>query len=247
MLKAAISGHAVRNSHSRVVDGIGKTIVAGAQVSGSTLPGDEELARRFDVSRTVLREAMKTLAAKGMIVAKARIGTRVTPRSRWNYFDSDVLRWHLENGADRDFLRHLSEMRLSFEPYAARLACTRAGLPDIARMHAQAAAMAAAEAMEAFALADLDFHMALLEASKNPFMYSVGSLIEAALVTSFRLSSPYGEQARQANAAVKHRRIVEAIEKKLPDEAAEAVVSVILEGKERIEATLPAPEPAETG
>lgn len=241
MLKAAISGQAVRNSHAMVVDGIGKAIVAGTYREGTTLPGDAELVGRFQVSRTVLREAMKTLAAKGMIVAKARIGTRVTGRSRWNYFDTDVLRWHLENGADPDFMQHLSEMRLSFEPYAARLACLRASPAEIARMHQQADAMAAAASMEAFALADLDFHMALLEASKNPFMYSVGSLIEAALVTSFRISSPYGEQARQANAAVKHRRIVEAIERKRPDAAAEAVVAVILEGRERIEAMLRAP------
>ncbi|MCV0397153.1 MAG: FadR family transcriptional regulator [Rhizobiaceae bacterium] len=239
MLKAAISGQSARNSHALVVDGIGKAIVSGQHMQDAILPGDAELAARFGVSRTVLREAMKTLAAKGMVVARARIGTRVTPRSRWNHFDSDVLRWHLENGADRDFLRHLSEMRLSFEPYAAELACTHAEPADIARMYAQAEAMAGATSMEDFALADLDFHMALLEASKNPFMYSVGALIEAALVTSFRVSSPHGDSARQANTAAKHRRVVEAIDRSDARAAAEAVVMVILEGKERIEATLP--------
>lgn len=238
MLKAAISGQPVRNSHTLVVDGIGRDIVAGEYPQGSTLPGDADLVGRFDVSRTVLREAMKTLAAKGMIVARARIGTKVTARSTWNYFDSDVLRWHLEIGADRDFLQHLSEMRLSFEPYAARLACVRATALDIQRMYVHAEEMSAAASMEAFAIADLNFHMALLEASKNPFMYSVGTLIEAALVTSFRVSSPHGDQTRQANAALNHRRIVEAIERKDPQAAAEAVNAVILEGKERIQATL---------
>ncbi|HEY4191636.1 MAG TPA: FadR/GntR family transcriptional regulator [Mesorhizobium sp.] len=238
MLKAAISGGRIRTSHAFVVDGIGKAIVSGEYGQGSILPGDAELEARFNVSRTVVREAMKTLAAKGMIVARARIGTRVTARSSWNYFDSDILRWHLENGADVDFLSHLAEMRLSFEPYAAQLACMRADPAHIARMHEQADAMTVATSMEAFALADLDFHMALLEASKNPFMYSVGALTEAALVTSFRVSSPHGDAARQAKAAGEHRRIVEAIEAKNQQEAADAVVWVILEGKERIVQTL---------
>ncbi len=238
MLKAAISGQTPRNSHTMVVDGIGKAIVGGTYAQGTILPGDAELARLFSVSRTVLREAMKTLAAKGMVVAKARIGTRVTGRPTWNYFDSDVLRWHLENGADRDFLGHLREMRLSFEPYAARLACTRASPPDVARMHEQADAMAAATSQEAFALADLDFHMALLEASKNPFMYSVGTLIEAALVTSFRLSSPFGEASRQNATASKHRDIAAAIAGRDEDGAAAAVVAVIDEGRKRLDLTL---------
>ena len=238
MLKAAISGQQVRNSHALVVDGIGKAIVGGAYAQGSILPGDPELARLFEVSRTVLREAMKTLAAKGMLVAKARIGTRVTDRSTWNYFDSDVLRWHLENGVDRIFLGHLREMRMSFEPYAARLACQRANASDVARMYAQAQAMAEATSQEAFAIADLDFHMALLEASKNPFMYSVGALIEAALVTSFRLSSPFGEAQRQSNTASKHRFIAEAIEAQDAEVAAAAVVAVIEEGTRRLDSAI---------
>jgi len=238
MLRAAISGNTIRNSHALVVDALGAAIIAGDYPPGATLPGDLDLATRFDVSRTVLREAMKTLAAKGLIVARARIGTKVNDRQTWNLFDSDILRWHLQQGTDTAFLSHLSEMRLSFEPFAARLACIRARREDIARMYSAADAMAGAGSMEDFALADLDLHMALLEASRNPFMFSVGALIEAALVTSFRVSSPHGDEARQANAAAKHRMIPAAIEKSDPDAAADAVRAVILEGKDRIELTL---------
>jgi DNA-binding FadR family transcriptional regulator len=234
MLKAAISGERTRNSHALVVDALGGAIVAGDYPRGSTLPGDLDLASRFSVSRTVLREAMKTLAAKGMIVAKARIGTRVTDRSTWNHFDSDVLRWHLENGADAEFMLHLSEMRLAFEPAAARLACRRASRSDIDQMLSHADAMTNATSQEGFALADLDFHMALLEASKNPFMYSVGAVIEAALVASFRLSSPFGEAGRQSTAAANHRRIAEAIAIKDEAAAMAAVETVINEGRSRV-------------
>lgn len=237
MLKSAISGQALRNNHSHVVNEIGKAIVSGAYPSGTLLPGDLELADRFEVSRTVLREAMKTLTAKGLIIPRARIGTRVTERTKWNFFDADVLTWHLENGVDTAFLSHLSEMRLSFEPFAARLATRNATQADIARLYDCAEAMRIANSMEGFAIADLEFHMALLDSSKNPFMYSVGNLIEAALVTSFKLSSPFGEPERHSATAHRHRLIIDAIKAGDPDEAARAMESVIIEGRQRVAST----------
>lgn len=234
MLKTAISGSVLRNSHARVVDELGKAIVGGTYATGVVLPGDVELAERFGVSRTVLREAMKTLTAKGLVIPKARIGTRVTERSTWNLFDGEVLIWHLENGIDPHFIQSLAEMRLSFEPFAARLAAERASPEEIGRLYACVEAMEKADAMDNFAFADLDFHLALLDISKNPFMYSVGTLIEAALVTSFRLSSPYGEPRRQQATAEAHRAIVVAIASGNGNEAASAMQAVIIDGRDRI-------------
>lgn len=234
MLKSAIAGGVIRNSHAHVVNEIGKAIVGGAFAAGTILPGDAELAERFDVSRTVLREAMKTLTAKGMIVPKARIGTRVTERRFWNFFDADVLSWHLESGIDRSFIHHLAEVRLSFEPFVARLAAERATKAEIATLYARVEDMEMANSEERFAIADLDFHLALLDTSKNPFMYAVGALIEAALVTSFRLSSPYGEPERHRATAKAHRGIVDAIAAKDPEAAAAAVQLVIVDGRDRI-------------
>lgn len=234
MLKSAISGRVVRNSHSHVVNELGKAIVGGTFRTGDLLPGDSELAERFDVSRTVLREAMKTLSAKGMVVPKARIGTRVTGKSSWNFFDADVLIWHLENGIDDTFVTHLSEMRLAFEPMAARLACERATAEDMERIRAAMQAMKEATSKEGFALADLDFHMALLAASKNPFMLSVGTLIEAALLTSFRLSSPLGEPQRHKDSTIAHGSIIEAIAAKDASRAMQAMEYVITDGRNRI-------------
>lgn len=234
MLKTAISNGAVRNSHALVVDEIGRSIITGAYPTGSLVPGDAELAERFNVSRTVLREAMKTLAAKGLVVAKARIGTRVTERRNWNFFDSDVLRWHLDSGFDATFLQHLSEMRLAFEPSAARLATRFATPDDIARMKECLEAMLKAQSREEFASADLNLHVAIIEASRNPFMYSVGSLIEAALVTSFKLSSPIGNTHRHEVTTARHCRIVDAIEAGDGDQAARAIEDVIAEGRDRL-------------
>ncbi|QDL94411.1 FadR family transcriptional regulator (plasmid) [Paroceanicella profunda] len=235
LLKSAISGRALRNSHAHVVHEIGLAIVGGDYEVGSLLPNDAELAARFGVSRTVLREAMKTLAAKGMLVPRARIGTRVTERTAWNLFDAELLGWHFEAGVDRAFLSHLCDMRLSFEPSAARLAARRARPAQVARLFLLADRMAEAQSSEAFAMADLEFHMTVLEASANPFMLSVGSLIEAALVSVFRMSSPTRHVAGVAESAQAHRRIAQAIAEGDADAAARAMEGVIVVGWENVQ------------
>lgn len=234
MLNATFSGRANRSQHSFVVNELGEEIVSGAYASGTLLPGDGELVERFGVSRTVLREAMKTLTAKGMIIPKARIGTRVTERSHWNLFDADVLVWHIEAGVDAIFLKHLTDMRFAIEPFAARLAAQRANKTQIEHLYACADKMSQANSNENFALADLEFHLALHGASGNPFMLSVGNLIEAALVTSFKMSSPYGESDRHVATANRHRMIVEAIERGDAEAASVAMERVIHEGFDRI-------------
>ncbi|MDP2122682.1 MAG: FadR/GntR family transcriptional regulator [Hoeflea sp.] len=234
MLNATFSGRANRSQHSFVVNQLGEEIVSGTYASGTLLPGDVELAERFGVSRTVLREAMKTLTAKGMIIPKARIGTRVTERANWNLFDADVLVWHIEAGVDATFLKHLTDMRFAIEPFAARLAASRASKKEIELLYSYADKMSSADSDESFALADLEFHLALHGASGNPFMLSVGNLIEAALVTSFKMSSPYGEPGRHVATANRHRMIVEAIERGDGEAASVAMERVIHEGFDRI-------------
>ncbi len=231
LLETAISGSARRTSHSHVVNELGKAIIGGTYPVGSILPGDSELAARFHVSRTVLREAMKTLSAKGLIVARARIGTRVTERSEWNLFDADVLTWHLERGVDRTFLVHLSEMRLSFEPYAAGLAAERAGPETARRLLRLAGDMASAPSHEELILADLRFHLAVLQASENPFMYGVGTLIEAALVAAFGLSSPNVPSRELERIGASHKAIAEAIARGDAEAASKTMREVILTGR----------------
>lgn len=233
-LRATIGGRGVRNSHALVVDELGRAIVAGRHPVGEILPGDAELAASFKVSRTVLREAMKTLTAKGMILPRAGIGTRVTERSNWNLLDADVLNWHFEAGVDEAFLGHLCDMRLSFEPQAARMAARAASAGQAAHLRELAEQMRLATSTEEFALADLAFHMAVLEASGNPFMLSVGALIEAALASAFRLSSPADDRPRQVESAAEHATIGDAIAAGDAEIAARAMSAVIVEGRDRV-------------
>jgi DNA-binding FadR family transcriptional regulator len=239
LLHSAISGQRLRSNHAHIVDSLGRDIISGVIRSGATLPGDVELMSRFGVSRTVLREALKTLAAKGLIVPRARIGTKVTSRENWSLFDADILHWHFDSGIDDAFLVHLSEIRMAFEPYAAALAAERASTADIVALERLADAMGEPNhSAESHAMADLRFHLAIAEASRNPFMRSVGALIEAALVGVFRLSSPTADEKLVERTSVTHRRIVDAIRGRDPAGARTAMEAVIVTGLERVRAAL---------
>jgi DNA-binding FadR family transcriptional regulator len=243
-LIAAIAGRVpLRNLHSQVLWQLGVAIVRGDYQENSILPPDADLLGRFGVSRTVLREALKTLAAKGMIEPRARIGTRVLPRRRWNLFDADVLAWHFETGPDVAFLRSLAEVRIGVELESAALAAERRTEEQARALLDCAANMGAATSAVEFARADLAFHRIVAEASGNPFMASISALVELALTASFTISSPVEEPALLEAAVLSHRRIATAIAEGRADEARAAMRTVISEGLARAAGKLEATSP----
>lgn len=231
---ASITGRTrPRNLHSFVLWQLGVAIVGGDYPEGTILPTDAELLQRFSVSRTVLREALKTLAAKGMIEARARIGTRVLPRGRWNLFDADVLAWHFETGPDVAFLQSLAEIRIGVEVESAALAALRRSDAEAEAMIACADRLADARTAAEFARTDLEFHRAVAEASGNPFMASISALVEVALTATFTISSAVEDDEAMAATVRAHRRIADAIKARDPDEARLAMQAVIREGYAR--------------
>lgn len=234
ILKTTISGSPRRNNHAHVVNEIGHAIVNGSIQTGEMLPKDAQLEKQFNVSRTVLREAMKTLSAKGLIIARARVGTRVTDPSEWNFFDKDVLEWHLDSGFDRSFIMNLTDIRLSLEPFAAQLAAARISPEDATTLLDLCLEMEMATQNDAFALADLKFHQVLLNASGNPFMFSIGNIIEAALANTFQISGPTDDPDNQAVAVAAHREIAVAVSKGDGAAASAAMHKVIMSGRDRV-------------
>ena len=238
------------SNHAEVSRSIGVDIIAGRYAEGARLPGDAELTAMFGVSRPVLRESVKTLVAKGLLTTKARVGTVVRGRAAWNMFDADVLAWHLDAGIDRRFLNDLAEIRLAVEPRAAALAAKRRSEEDIAELQRSMDRMRQ-ETSESvgFAEADLALHLAVARASGNPFMRSIGHVIEAALRTAFMLSAPAGSEDREIT-LLWHQKIVDSIAEGDADAAAEAMAFVIHNGMRRHKGTTAetAPTaPAESG
>ena len=217
-----------------MVDDLGLQIVSGHYRQGSILPGDTDLIERYKVSRTVLREALKTLSAKGLLQAKARIGTRVRERADWNLFDPDVLVWHARNGFAPEFLTHLGEMRMALEPEAAAFAARRRTPEQLEEMQDWAARMSDPKiSQQDFVQADLGLHLAVAQSANNPFFLSISTLIEVALVAMLTISSPVENAERLAASVAEHRAIVDAIAARDPERARRAMEAVVQKGIDR--------------
>ena len=209
-----ISGRsAARNFHSFVIGDLGTGIVSGLYPVGSILPNDAAMMDRYGVSRTVLREALKTLEAKGLVEARPKVGTRISPRSRWNMFDIEVLTWHFETKSDRSFVDSLFDVRRSLElPGAARAAVSRTG-EHIRMMKYWAYQMELTrDQPEPFALAELELHRLIMDASQNPFLRSACSMVELALAVAVAASMEVTPAFDRTDQIRQHATLVSAIE-----------------------------------
>lgn len=210
-----------------VLDTLGRRILAGEYPQGSTLPTEAQLCDEFGVSRTAMREAVKMLAAKGLLVSRQRAGTRVQDIESWNRLDPDVLGWMNASGIDEAFARGLLEARHALEPAAARLAAMRATARDLAEIEIAYEAMCDADVgdLAACAEADLAFHSAILRASHNPVFTALIGLIGQALASSFRATTSV---ARSYVASLDvHGDVLEAIRLRQPELASERMHALI--------------------
>ncbi|MQT15534.1 FadR/GntR family transcriptional regulator [Segnochrobactrum spirostomi] len=190
---------------------LARAIVEGRFPEGSTLPREQDLCAEYSISRSVVREALKTLESKGVVRSRARAGTRVRPRSDWNLLDAELLDWMGESVVDADLLAAVLEARQAIEPFAAALAAERASLADVAALHAAWEAMrdAAPGDDQAFTAADAEFHRVLMRASGNRVFEQLSGIIDAALTRSLDRSNRSVHSHREAIEI--HGRLVEAL------------------------------------
>jgi DNA-binding FadR family transcriptional regulator len=203
----------------RVTSALALRILSGHYPPGSALPTEADLGAELGVSRTALREATRTLAAKGLIETRQRAGTRVRAAEEWNRLDSDVLAWMGRIEPDLDFVRGLTEARRIIEPAAAGLAALRGTARDLAGIEAAYEAMCRADLrdLDSCAEADVRFHIGILKASRNPVLANLGNVIGAALVNAFRLTTSASVNYSRTLAA--HGEVLEAIRMRRADEA----------------------------
>jgi DNA-binding FadR family transcriptional regulator len=217
-----------RNLHGQIVHTLGRRILRG-----EILPGDAlQAGSTMTASRTALREAIKVLAAKGLVEAKPKIGTRVTPRDSWNLLDPDVMAWEHDEKPRPAFLRKLTEVRGVIEPHAAALAAGRADRAAIAQLEAAFDDMAAAvdrpggdSDFAAFDEADMRFHLAIVRATGNELLEQMTRVVYSALLVSFRTTSRLPGSARRS--LPKHRAILRAIADGQPQRAKAAMERLV--------------------
>lgn len=184
----SLSGRpAARNFHTFVINEIGLGIVTGKFPVGSILASDAVMMESYGVSRTVLREALKTLEAKGLVEARPKVGTRVSPTSRWSLFDPQVLTWHYYAKPDRRFYESLFDVRRALETRAAALAAQRRTAENIRVMKYWLHQMDSANGdLENHGIAALEIHRTVAETSGNPLMRSVTGIVELTLALALR-------------------------------------------------------------
>ncbi len=198
--------------HTKVVRHIALRILAGEL---SELPSEADLGKELMVSRSILRESVKALAAKGLVEV-GQIGTRVRPRTDWSLLDSQLLEWQSESAVGEHFFDSLCELRGILEPKAAELAALRATKKDIEEIRSAWKEMQLSinnrdtfVDSNAFVAADLRFHYAILRASHNELFYQVGGLTRVMLLKSFSTMSRTSDQFSAT--LRRHRSILEGI------------------------------------
>lgn len=173
-----------------VEEAIGEAIVKGELAPGETLPNENDLCERYNVSRGVIREATKVLIKKGLVASRPKTGTRILERSHWNLLDAEVLSWMVRSGQKRQILKAVTETRCIIESEAAKLAAKRGADAEIDRINSAYAELAQTLADEAdyqydqYLEKDLKFHMAILAAAHNELLTSIGTTMRDAISTA---------------------------------------------------------------
>ncbi|MEH6376289.1 FCD domain-containing protein [Streptomyces sp. KLMMK] len=169
--------------HGRVLESLGPAITAGAYPPGSVLRTDE-LEQRFEVSRTVIREAIRVLESMHLVASRRRVGVTVRPTEEWNVYDPQVIRWRLA-GADRPRqLRSLTVLRSAVEPVAAGLAARLATAEQCEELTRHALGMVATsrgQQLSAYLVHDVAFHRVILRASGNEMFARLGDVVAEVL------------------------------------------------------------------
>jgi DNA-binding FadR family transcriptional regulator len=172
-----------RGLHGRVLDTLGPAITAGGYPAGSVLRTDE-MAQRFEVSRSVMREAVRVLESMHLVESRRRVGVTVLPECEWNVYDPQVIRWRLA-GADRPRqLRSLTVLRSAVEPVAAGLAARHATAEQCAELTECALGMVAnsrGHKLEGYLFHDVAFHRVILTASGNEMFARLGGVVAEVL------------------------------------------------------------------
>jgi GntR family transcriptional regulator, galactonate operon transcriptional repressor len=206
--------------HSRVTRSLAQRVIrADRDSSPFEFPAEGELCELLGVSRTIVREALKVLADKGMVEIRPRSGMRSSPRANWRLLDPDILVWRAEENPDHAFLRDLCEIRLALEPTAAGFAAVRASDDDRSEISAALDRRIAAKNRELDEIVDLDLqlHSAIVKASQNPFFLH----LNAAIREPFRLAlacTMHIPVVRNLDLTA-HRKLVRAIERHDPGAA----------------------------
>lgn len=223
--------------HQSLARELGSRILSGGYLPGESLPGEIAASQTHRVSRNAYREAVRILAAKGLVESRQKAGTLVTDRSRWNLLDPDVLDWTLSSNPAPAFSDALFELRSIVEPAAASLAAQRRSEEDLVAMERALGEMRqwdpdSPEGEQA----DEEFHEAIFAAAGNDVLRRLASIISASVrfVAAFKR-----EQHIDRDTWPDHKALFEAIRARRSNQAKDAMTYLIAHAREDVERAPP--------
>jgi DNA-binding FadR family transcriptional regulator len=210
----------------QVLHAIGIRIISGELQPGDVLPKEDTLSKEYGVSRTVIREAVKGLAARGLVESRPKVGTIIRPRNDWQMLDPAVLEWVAASEVTGEFMYHLAEVRAAIEPATAELAARNATPDDIARMreaYVQLENSIGGDDQNAWALADLAYHESIVAAAHNEFLAYIIRALRKPLQSKRRINIALvdliedgdvaeGYSSPEDEVLARHREVLDAIE-----------------------------------
>lgn len=184
--------------HTKIARSIGERILGGEFAPGSFLPNEAEWGQIYEASRTAVREAIKSLSAKGLIASRPKVGSRVEPKTRWNLLDRDVLAWHRSATDRKAFLISTQEFRRIVEPGIVELAARKRTTKQIDQLVSALDDMREAKSHAEMVAADVQFHETLLASANNDLLVPFNILIDETLANLFDYTTQRNPRYRQA-------------------------------------------------
>lgn len=218
----------------RLMVTLGRQIVSGKYLPGAALPAEADLCEEFATSRNIIREVFRSLEAKRLIEMKRYRGAFVAPRSQWNFLDSDVLQWALEQDEDPGLIAAMSEVRNLVEPAFARWAAERATSSDLAQIEAALNDMIANnQQRDAFNEADIRYHEAVLASVHNPVLQQLSVAISSLQRAIFERTW-MGDEANMPQTLQEHKALFDAIRHQDSNAAEQAALTMIASSTRRL-------------
>ncbi|EPR8380582.1 D-galactonate utilization transcriptional regulator DgoR [Klebsiella variicola] len=218
----------------RLMVTLGRQIVSGKYLPGAALPAEADLCEEFATSRNIIREVFRSLEAKRLIEMKRYRGAFVAPRSQWNFLDSDVLQWALEQDEDPGLIAAMSEVRNLVEPAISRWAAERATSSDLAQIEAALNDMIANnQQRDAFNEADIRYHEAVLASVHNPVLQQLSVAISSLQRAIFERTW-MGDEANMPQTLQEHKALFDAIRHQDSNAAEQAALTMIASSTRRL-------------
>jgi DNA-binding FadR family transcriptional regulator len=217
--------------HDAVLNKLGESIVV-SEIGPGTVLRIEELERTYGVSRSVIREVLRTLASMNLVVTRRRVGVTIVEAAKWNVFDPRLIGWRLAGSGRLSQLRSLSELRSAIEPVAAALAADRAGPEHCSALTSAVMGMSwtgRAGERDAYLQHDTDFHRTLLRASGNEMFASLADVVVAVLAG--RTSHHLMPERPNPEAIRLHMEVVDAIQSRDAGRARQRMADIVIEAE----------------